>query len=128
MRLLLDTHALLWLLDGDAALSPAAHTAISDAQNEKLLSVSSLWEITIKTGLGKLALKQTLPEFLGLVEQTRAVQPLAIRPPHLLRLATLPHHHRDPFDRLIIAQALSENCTLVSRDGQLDAYGVSRLW
>lgn len=128
MKLLLDTHALLWLLNGDPSLSTAASTAIFDAQNEKLLSVGSLWEITIKVGLGKLTLRQTLPEFLVLVEQNSTLHPLTIRPAHLLQLGTLPQHHRDPFDRLIVAQALSEKCTLVSRDTQLDAYGVSRLW
>ena len=114
MRLLLDTHTLIWLLNGDAALSSAALDAISDGRNEKLLSIGSPWEITIKVGLGKLTLRQSLHEFLTLIEQTRTIQLLPIRPAHLLQLASLPQHHRDPFDRLIVAQAMSEGCTLVS--------------
>lgn len=128
MRMLLDTHAFIWLLNGDSALSLAALAAISDGRNEKLLSIGSPWEITIKASLGKLTLGQTLQEFLTRIEQTRTIQPLAIRPAHLLQLAALPQHHRDPFDRLIVAQAMSENCILVSRDERLDVYGVQRLW
>lgn len=128
MKLLLDTHTLLWLLTGSADFSRKAREAVADTGNEKLLSVGSLWEITIKVSKERLEFDRPLADFLTWVQTHPQIQMLPIRPPHLLWLATLPHHHRDPFDRLIVAQALSEECTLVSRDTQLDAYGVSRLW
>lgn len=128
MRLLLDSHTLLWLLKGTSELSQKARETISDADNEKLLSIGSLWEISIKVGKGRLELDRPLSDFLAWVENHPRIRLLAIQSPHLLWLASLPAHHRDPFDRLLVAQALSERCTLVSRDGMLDAYGVSRLW
>ena len=87
-----------------------------------------MWEITIKVSKGQLELDRPLPDFLAEIENHPNIQVLPIQWTHLLWLSTLPHHHRDPFDRLIIAQALSEKCTLVSRDAPLDAYGISRLW
>ena len=128
MRLLLDTHTLLWLLQGAPELSQEAREMISDPDNEKLLSVGSLWEISIKVGKERLELDRPLPDFLAWVENHSRLRLLPIQTNHLLWLASLPAHHRDPFDRLIVAQALSERCTLVSRDTQLDAYGISRLW
>ena len=128
MRLLLDTHALLWLLKGSSELSHEARGAIFDAENEKLLSVGSLWEISIKAGRERLELGRPLPEFFTWVENHPHIRLISIQTAHLLWVASLPPHHRDPFDRLIVAQALSERCTLVSQDTQLDAYGISRLW
>ncbi len=128
MRLLLDTHTLLWLFKGAAELSPNAREVIFDADNEKFLSVGSLWEISIKVGKERLELDRSLPDFLAGVENHPYIRLVPIQTTHLLRLASLPHHHRDPFDRLLVAQALSERCTLVSRDTLLDAYGISRLW
>ena len=128
MKLLLDTHALLWMLSDAPELSTTAKAAISDARNEKLLSVASLWEITIKVGLRKLPLGQPLDVFLARLESSRFIRRLPIQTAHLLRLESLPHHHRDPFDRLIVAQALSEDCVLLSADRNIDAYSVTRLW
>jgi PIN domain nuclease of toxin-antitoxin system len=128
MKLLLDTHALLWMLSDAPELSATAKAAISDARQDKLLSVASLWEITIKVGLQKLTLGQPLHMFFKRLEIGHFIQLLPIETEHLLRLESLSQYHRDPFDRLIIAQALSEDCTLVSSDSTLDAYGVSRLW
>ena len=128
MKLLLDTHTLLWLLDGNSKLSTGALAEIGDGRNEKWLSVVSLWEITIKVSLGKLHVGQSLRELFTRIEQTRTIRQITILPVHLLQLAALSHHHGDPFDRLIVAQALSENCILVSKDERLDNYGVHRLW
>ena len=128
MRLLLDTHALPWGLDDAPELSGAARAAIDDSNNEKLLSIGSLWEISIKVGRGRLELAQPLPQFFARIKGNRNIRLIPIQTDHLLWLASLPQHHRGPFDRLIVAQALSERCTLVSRDTQLDAYGISRLW
>ena len=128
MRLLLDTHTLLWLLSGAPELSIGAREVIFDARNEKWLSIVSLWEITIKVGVGKLRLREPLADFLVQVETNQMIRLLPIQSAHLLRLESLPLHHRDPFDRLMAAQALSEGCTLVSIDSILDAYGVTRLW
>ena len=128
MRLLLDTHTLLWLLSGAPELSAGARRVIFDAGNEKLLSIVSLWEITIKIGTGKLHLYEPLADFLTSLEIHGVIRLLPIQTVHLLRLEPLPLHHRDPFDRLIVAQALSEDCILVSSDIQLDAYGVRRIW
>ena len=128
MRLLLDTHALLWGLDNAPELSVPARAAIDDPGNEKLVSSGSLWEISIKVGKGRLELELPLPQFFARLENHPRIRVLPIRTAHLLWLASLPQHHRDPFDRLIVAQAFSEKCTLVSRDTLLDTYGVSRLW
>ncbi len=121
MRLLLDTHALIWTLNDSPELSSRVHAAIADSQYEKWLSVASLWEITIKVNLGKLPLVSPLADFLKQLENNPIIRQLPIETHHLLQLVALPFHHRDPFDRLIVAQALSGGCTLVSRDEQLDA-------
>ncbi len=128
MRLLLDTHALLWGLNNAPELSDPARAAIDDPNNEKLLSIGSLWEVAIKVGKGRLVLEQPLPQFFALIENHRSIRVLPIQTAHLLWLASLLPYHRDPFDRLMVAQAHSEKCTLVSKDTLLDAYGVSRLW
>ena len=112
---------------GAPELSPAAARAIADAGNEKRLSVVSLWEFAIKSGLGKLELNEPFAALLARVDAMRMIERLPIADAHLLRYATLPLHHRDPFDRMLVAQALSEACTLVSSDAPLDAYGVRRL-
>lgn len=128
MKLLLDTHVLLWMLIDAVELSVASQRAISDARNEKLLSVVSLWEITIKVSLGKLDVGAPLERFLAELEAHPMIRLLPIETPHLLQLATMPQHHRDPFDRMIVAQSLNENCTLISKESRLDAYGIKRLW
>ncbi len=128
MKLLLDTYALLWELSGSASLSGKARRAIEDAGNQKWVSVASLWEITIKSASGKLPLHEPLAVLLERLDQTGFVRRLHVETPHLLRLHELPSHHGDPFDRLLVAQALAEGMTLVSADPAMDAYGVPRLW
>lgn len=128
MDLLLDTHALLWLLNGSSELSSTARSAIAEGQNRKLWSIASLWEITIKVGKRRLDVGQPLSEFFKEIERSQMLQQLPIVSAHLSQLETMPLHHGDPFDRLVVAQALSEDCTLVSKDGLLGDYGVKRLW
>lgn len=128
MRLLLDTHALLWWLDGDRSLSRKARTAIADEDNVIFVSAASAWEITTKARLGKLpGADAVAADVVGSVSSQR-FSSLDITMRHAQRAGRLPGAHRDPFDRMLIAQAQIEDLTLVSNDGAFDAYGVSRLW
>ncbi len=128
MKLLLDTHAFLWILSDDARLSQAARNAFRSPQNEVLLSVASIWEIVVKATRGKLPFPQPAAPYLHeQIRQTRvAVLPIILS--HVLRLESLPMRHRDPFDRILVAQALEEQIPLVSRDRTLDGYGIEILW
>lgn len=128
MNLLLDTHTLLWFLNGDARLTAKAKSLIDDAHNSQFVSIVSLWEITIKHSLGRLALPVPLPELLAFPSTAPQFQLLPIQAAHLLTLDGLPRHHNDPFDRLLVAQAVTENMPMVSIDAALDDYGVQRLW
>ncbi len=128
MRLLLDTHALLWWLDGDKSLSRKARTAIRDEDNTIFVSAASAWEITTKAGLGKLpGAAAVSSDVVGSVS-SQGFSSLDITLLHAQRAGRLPGEHRDPFDRMLIAQAQLEDLTLVSNDSVFDAYGVSRLW
>ncbi len=124
---LLDTHTLLWYLKGSPELPTPLRLQLETGLVRPLVSVASWWEITIKFSLNKLTLPYALP---ATYEQALAdgFRELPIRPEHLFTLNGLPQHHRDPFDRLLAAQALTDDLTLVSRDPKLDAYGVRRLW
>jgi PIN domain nuclease of toxin-antitoxin system len=128
VNLLLDTHALLWFLAGDARLSTSARAAIENLGNTRLFSVASAWEIAIKTSLGKLSLTGPFHELIPGQLRANSIQLLPISPNHLNGLLTLPFHHRDPFDRILVSQANAENATVVSADSLLDQYGVPRLW
>jgi PIN domain nuclease of toxin-antitoxin system len=122
--LLLDTHTVLWAVDRTSALSPTVRTLLEDPENEPLVSVASLWEIAIKSSLGKLSAPEELPDEID----ATGFGWLAVAREHAWAVRSLPHHHRDPFDRLLVAQALTERLPLVSADEQLDAYGVDRVW
>lgn len=129
MRLLLDTHTLVWQGVSPEKLSPRARQLLADAANERLVSIASLWEIAIKVGLGKLALRHDSFEKLidnGLAAAKANLLPIETQ--HVKLVASLPQHHRDPFDRLLVAQALAENIPLLSADAEFDAYGAARLW
>jgi PIN domain nuclease of toxin-antitoxin system len=128
MRYLLDTNALLWFLAGDAKLSGRARVLIEDPNNEKLLSIVSLWEIAIKVRLGKLELDQPFEQVFPESLDFNCIQILDITVDSLIKLTTLPFHHRDPFDRLIIAQGLVEKLPIISVDRVFDAYGINREW
>lgn len=128
MRILLDTHSLLWFVGGDERLSSQARSLIKDLDNEVLISFASLWEIVIKTGLGKLNLGAPFESFVEEHVLLNDIGILGIGLPHLDELNRLPQHHKDPFDRLILAQALAEDLPLVANDGKFAPYNVRLLW
>jgi PIN domain nuclease of toxin-antitoxin system len=128
LRLLLDTHSFLWFLSGDARLSSAARTAITDPESRVWISAAGLWEIAIKTSLGKLKLRQPFDDFIPRQLALHRIDVLGIELGHLATVGRLPFHHRDPFDRLLAAQSLVEDLTIVSLDAAFDAYGVERVW
>jgi PIN domain nuclease of toxin-antitoxin system len=128
MKLLLDTHTFLWLVEGSPRLGPAAQAALADPLNELYLSVASVWELAIKTGNKKLALSDPLDVFLAKWAVAYRLALLPIQTPHALALLGLPDHHRDPFDRILIAQAIVESMTLVSADAKLAPYSVQLIW
>jgi PIN domain nuclease of toxin-antitoxin system len=124
LKLLLDTHAALWFLGGDERLSDSARRHVVDDTNVVLLSAAVAWEVSIKRSLGKLAVPD---EYVSLLVGA-GVQPLAVSVEHAAAVQALPWHHRDPFDRMLVAQAGVEGAALVSRDDALRAYGVTVLW
>jgi PIN domain nuclease of toxin-antitoxin system len=126
--LLLDTQAMLWFLWDDSQLSRDAEVAIEDSSNRKLVSVASCWEIAIKSGLGKLYLGEPSSTFLPREIARNNFELLGITLEHATTVERLPLHHRDPFDRLLIAQAMVENLQVIGADPSFDAYGVKRLW
>ena len=128
MKLLLDTHAFLWFIGGDNALSSRGRLAVEDSGNHKWVSMVSLWEIAIKHSIGKLSLDKPFEQLIPEQLQASGFEILGISIGHLTTLTQLPLHHRDPFDRLLAAQCLAENLTLLSSDEALDAYGIHRLW
>lgn len=124
MRLLLDTHVLVWWRDDSPHLSERAKAEITDSINEILVSTATLWEIVIKRALGKLVFPEDLEDVLQ--EESFGLIPISFQ--HLRRVELLPKLHRDPFDRMLIAQALTEGAPLVTNDHVLLAYGVPTLW
>ncbi|MBC8114810.1 MAG: type II toxin-antitoxin system VapC family toxin [Candidatus Saccharimonas sp.] len=128
MRLLLDTHAFLWFLLDDPGLSETARNLIVDPGNDIEISPASYWEIAIKIGLGKYSLPEPYDTFMERELAENDFRILPILPRHTSVLTTLPLHHRDPFDRLLVAQAISEGISLVSNDPALDVYSIQRLW
>lgn len=128
MRILLDTHAFLWFLEGSASLSAHARSTIEEPENIVFVSVASLWEIAIKYSLGRLDLEQPFGEFIPSQIETNGFALLSLDVPHMSRVAELPFHHRDPFDRMIIAQSLVEDLPIIGRDEAFDHYGVARHW
>jgi PIN domain nuclease of toxin-antitoxin system len=128
MKLLLDTHSFLWFIGGDDRLSLTARTLIEDTTNDVFLSVASLWEMAIKISLGRLQFSQPFETFIPQQLSLNRIGMLGITIGHAAQVAMLPFHHRDPFDRLLIAQALVEHVPIVSRDPEFDAYGIMRMW
>jgi PIN domain nuclease of toxin-antitoxin system len=128
MRLLLDTHAFLWFVTASPKLSAGAEGVIRASGNQLLLSVASVWETAIKQNLGRLPLSEPLDSFIPEHLRTNRITLLPIQLRHTFAVARLPLHHRDPFDRRLVAQAISESIPVVSADGAFDAYPVQRLW
>jgi|SRR5438094_19642 len=128
MRLLLDTHVLIWFTEGASGLSDIAKRALEDSANTVFYSCVNIWEIAIKLSLNKLTMSMHLErEFANFLSRNGFIE-LPIQHMHVARVAYMPMHHRDPFDRLLIAQADLEQLTLVSKDSEFDPYGIRRLW
>ena len=128
MRLLLDTHTFIWFVTNSPRLSPSAKALIEDEFNEKLFSTASIWEMAIKHSLGKLRFDLPLTTFLKQQMVQNSMDVLSIEIDHIAIVATMPLHHRDPFDRLLIAQAIVEQVPIVGVDSAFDAYSIQRLW
>jgi PIN domain nuclease of toxin-antitoxin system len=128
LKILLDTHAFLFFVLNDPKLGPKAKAEIEDAGNAVLISPASYWEIAIKISVGEYLLNGSYEAFWNgaIHDNSILVRPIEVR--HTSRLIALPYHHKDPFDRLLVAQALTEDMPLVSSDSMLDAYGVRRIW
>jgi PIN domain nuclease of toxin-antitoxin system len=128
VNLLLDTHTFLWFCQDDRALSKTARTTIEDPANSKFVSVASCWELAIKAGLGKLNLGEPSATYIPNALARTGIQLLPIDLSHATAVESLPLHHKDPFDRMLIAQAMIEAMPIVSKDPVFDLYGVTRMW
>ncbi len=128
MRLLLDTHAFIWWDEDPGRLGPAASKACFDPATRLVLSVASVWEIQLKIMLGKLALTKSLRQMIDDQVQQNGLEILTINLDHVLKLDSLPSLHKDPFDRLLVAQAISESCALATHDHAITQYPVSVIW
>ncbi|MHB8971231.1 MAG: type II toxin-antitoxin system VapC family toxin [Pirellulaceae bacterium] len=128
MKLLLDTHSFLWFVTDDPQLSANAQSLIADPGNEIVVSPASYWEVAIKVSIGKYPLNLPFGQFFtqGIEGNDFSTLPVELR--HAEVLASLPMHHKDPFDRMIISQAIAEQIPVVSVDARFDSYGVTRLW
>jgi len=127
-RFLLDTHTFLWFITDDGRLSQAAMRVITDPSNEILVSVATPWEIAIKVGLAKLTLVEPFSRYIPEQIETNHFDLLPITLVHTVAVASLPRHHGDPFDRMLVAQASVEGTPILSADMALDAYGITRIW
>ena len=128
MKVILDTHTFLWFIAGDAQLDSYARQLIEDLGNERYLSVASVWEITIKSSLGRLTVPAPPSALIREHVWTNAINLLSIKPEHLDTLHNLPYFHKDPFDRLLIAQAIQEGAVLLTKDKAFSAYNVQVMW
>jgi PIN domain nuclease of toxin-antitoxin system len=128
LRFLLDSHSLLWFLVGAQNLSSKAREVIEDPDHDIVVSIASLWEIGIKHSLGKLTIQGSFEETFPRQLEINSIDLLEIGMEHVRQVVSLPYHHRDPFDRILVAQALVEKIPIVSRDPALDAYGILRIW
>ena len=128
MKFIADTHAFIWFITDSPQLSAPAKELFESPESERLLSLASIWEIAIKTNLGKLSFDRPLEQFLPEQIALNYIRLLNISLSHALRVTNLPLHHRDPFDRMIVAQSLVENLPVLSNDRVFDAYGIERIW
>ncbi len=126
MRLLIDTHILIWFLEGNKLLSKSRRRLVANPQNDIFVSIASLWEMAIKISVGKLTLAKPLADVIKQIV-IEDFEILPITPEHSLQVSTLPFHHRDPFDRIIIAQSQTENFAIVTDDNDFKIYGVKLL-
>jgi len=124
---LLDTHTAIWFFDGDEALSETAKHTILDASNSKYLSMTSAWELAIKIGIGKLDFAGRAAGFVRLAENNGFIL-IPITTSHLMTYESLPFIHRDPFDRMLVATAITEQMTIITADENIARYDVSKVW
>ena len=127
MDLLLDTHSLIWFLNGDEKLSDKVKIAIEDSNNSKIVSIASIWEIAIKISLDKFRFPKGFKHFLDMVEEN-GFEILPITFEHAMVLSKLEFIHRDPFDRLLIAQCMADNLILATKDGNIKRYNIQTIW
>jgi PIN domain nuclease of toxin-antitoxin system len=128
MKFLLDTHTFLWFALNDPKLSKTALTLIIEPTHDILISPASYWEIAIKVSIGKYQIPGSFQSWMNHQLTVNSFEILPITIAHAAKVSTLPFHHRDPFDRLLVAQALTEKILIISNDGMLDAYDVTRRW
>jgi PIN domain nuclease of toxin-antitoxin system len=128
VNLLLDTHSFLWFISGNERLSTAARRLIEDSASQPYLSAASLWEMAIKVSLGRLHLGLPFGDLIPEQMRRNGIRLLGIKVEHVMPVTTMPFHHRDPFDRLLVAQAIVEQMPIVSADPAFDAYPIERLW
>jgi len=128
VKYLLDTQALLWITTNDTRLSNTAKDFYLNAENEIWFSMAGIWELAIKSSIGKIKFEKDLEEFIETHVKGNNIDILKIELPHVLRTEILPFHHRDPFDRLIIAQAIEDNLPIIGNDTAFDKYNVQRIW
>jgi len=128
MRALLDTHTFIWWITDDPRLSPRVREIIGNGKNELFLSAASGWEMAIKAKLGRLQLSDSLERFIPEQMALNAIESLPVKMSHALHVYKLPDHHRDPFDRMLIAQAQLENMPILTVDPQISRYPVKVIW
>ncbi|MBA3872439.1 MAG: type II toxin-antitoxin system VapC family toxin [Anaerolineae bacterium] len=128
MKLLLDTHTFLWFISKSPKITLEARNQITDNPDQLFLSIVSLWEIAIKVSIGKLTLQQPFETLFPHQLRINGIKQLEVSVSHTALVSKLPFHHNDPFDRMLIAQAITENVAIISADKAFDAYGVDRLW
>lgn len=128
MNVLLDTHAFLWFTGADKRLSATARSTIEDPENSCLLSMASAWELSIKASQGKITFDEPFESFLPEQLRLNGFDFFNITWQHVAQVHSLPFHHRDPFDRLIVSQALVDELPVITRDGSFTAYGVETIW
>lgn len=128
MKYLIDTHTLLWIVTNDPKLSAKAKDLYLDSENEIFISMASIWELSIKSSLGKISLEQPLDEFVDEHVKGNDIRILKIELSHVLRIENLPFYHRDPFDRLIISQSIEDNIPIIGSDKTFDSYPIKRIW
>jgi len=127
MNYLLDTHTLIWFLNGDKQLSKKSVEVIENLENNKFISIATIWEIAIKISLKKFEFKNGFKKFLHLIDEIGfEIIPISFN--HAIAVSTLKFIHRDPFDRLIVAQAITENLTIISKDEQIKKYKIKVAW
>ena len=128
MKVMMDTHAFLWFIEGDVNLSQSARILIENMEYQKVLSIASLWEMSIKASLKRLELKADFPTIIKQYVYGNGFDLLSIKPEHLEQLARLPFYHKDPFDRLIIAQAITDNISIITKDSMFKNYPIRLFW